>query len=167
MDDNARLADLILHQISGEDVNDKAQGEMVDLLQVALQDGRSRLDLRNRLVAGARDSNKITQIDIVEVMTQSLSDEVRDLDETVAEMENDLVPSRLALGSMVGLVLGTTGTLFYGITDPVVSFGLIGVLGTAAVGITMLRKRAFHKASALRKKRANYENFRVLLQELK
>ena len=167
MDDNARLAALILDQVSGTNSIPVNEAEMVGLLQTALQDGRSRLDLRDKLLAGARDSNEVTLTDIVEVMSQSLSDEIRDLGEDVAELENDLVPSRLALGSMVGLVLGTSGTLFYGASDPVTSFVLIGALATAAVGITLLRKRTFRRISALRVKRTNYENFRSLLQDLK
>ncbi len=167
MRDNEKLAALILDQISGEHRLSVDEAEFVGLLQEALQDGASRLDLRDRLAVGARDSNKITLTDIVEVMTQSLADEIRDLSEDIARMESDLVPSRLALGSMIGVVLGTGVTLFAGESDIVTSGILVGVLGIAVAAVTFFRRRVFGKMSALRVKRANYENFKALLQDLK
>lgn len=167
MTDNERLANLILDQISGDHAVPIDEAAFVELLQKALQTGQSRLDLRDRLVVGARDSNTVTLTDIVEVMTQSLSDEIRDLSEEIAEMENDLLPSRLVLGSMVGLVLGTAATLFYGQSDPITSFVLIGTLALGTVATTFLRRRTFDKMSSLRVKRANYDNFRGLLHDVK
>ncbi|MEL6681293.1 MAG: hypothetical protein AAFQ09_01460 [Pseudomonadota bacterium] len=158
---------LILDQISGEHRLSINEDEFVSLLQEALQDGASRLDLRDRLVVGARDSNKVTLTDIVEVMTQSLADEIRDLSEDMARMESDLIPSRLALSSMIGVVLGTSVTLFVGESDMVTSGILVGVLAMAAVGVTTFRRRVFRKISNLRVKRANYETFKALLQSLK
>lgn len=167
MPNNEKLAALILDQISGERRLSVDEAEFVGLLQGALQDGSSRLDLRDRLVVGARDSNKITLTDIIEVMSQSLSDEIRDLSEDIARMESDLVPSRLALGSMMGLVLGTGVTLFVGESDLMISAILVGALGIAVTAVTVFRRRVFDKISALRLQRANYENFRGLLQGLK
>ncbi len=167
MHDNARLAALILDQINGNHDIIIDEAEFVGLLKTALEDGQSRLDLRDRLIEGARDSNEVTLTDIIDVISQSLSDEIRDLSEEVSEMENDLLPSRLALGSMVGLVLGTLVTLAYGASDPITSAGLIGALAAATLAVTHYRKRTFRKISALRVERTNYENFRRLLHDIK
>ncbi len=167
MQDNERLAALILDQISGEHRLAVDETEFVALLQAALQDGSSRLDLRDRLVIGARDSNKVTLTDIIEVMSQSFSDEIRDLSEDISRMESDLIPSRLALSSLVGLVLGTGVTLFIGESDPMTSAMLLAVLAIGSAAVTVMRRRAFGKISSLRVQRANYENFRALLQGLK
>ncbi|MEJ6402242.1 hypothetical protein [Yoonia sp. 2307UL14-13] len=167
MQDNERLAALILDQISGEHRLAVEETEFVALLQAALQDGSSRLDLRDRLLVGARDSNKVTLTDIIEVMSQSFSDEIRDLGEDISRMESDLIPSRLALSSLVGLVLGTGVTLFLGESDAMTSAILLSVLGIGSAAVTFMRKRAFRKISGLRVQKANYENFRALLQGLK
>ena len=166
MPNNEKLAALILDQISGEHRLSADEAEFVGLLQQALQDGASRLDLRDRLVVGARDSNAVTLTDIVEVMSQSLADEIRDLNEDAARMESDLVPSRLALGSMIGVVLGTGVTLFIGESDAMTSAVLVSVLSVAVTAITLFRRRVFRKISSLRIQRANYENFKALLQGL-
>lgn len=167
MDDNTRLAALIVNRISGEHDTQITETEFVRLLQQALADGRSRLDLRDRLIATARDSNTVTIGDIIDVIAQSLSDEIRDLSEEIAEMENDLLPSRLALGSLVGLVLGTLVALATEASDLVTSAGLIGALAIGTLAITFYRKRTFRKISALRVQKANYEVFRKLLQDIK
>ena len=167
MHDNARLAALILDQINGNHDIASDEAEFVGLLKSALQDGQSRLDLRDRLIIGARDSNEVTLKDITDVITQSLSDEIRDLNEEVAEMESDLLPSRLAMGSLVGLVLGTLATLAYGASDPMTATGLIGGLAAAVLALNHYRKRTFRKMSALRQQRTNYENFRAVLQDIK
>lgn len=167
MRNNERLATLILDQISGDHSIHIDEAEFVGLLKGALENGPSRLDLRDRLVTGARDSNTVTLTDITEVMTQSLSDEIRDLSEDIAELENDLLPSRLALGSLMGLVLGTAVTFIYGETDLVTAAALVGVLAASAIGVTYLRKRTFRKVSALRQQKTNYDNFRDLLHGIK
>ncbi|MEL6837703.1 MAG: hypothetical protein AAFP85_00335 [Pseudomonadota bacterium] len=167
MPNNEKLTALILDQISGEHRLAVDEAEFVNLLQNALQDGASRLDLRDRLVVGARDSNKVTLEDIVDVMSQSLADEIRDLGEDIARMESDLVPSRLALGSMIGVALGTGVTLFAGETDTVTSAILVGVLATAVTTVTLFRRRVFAKISDLRVRQVNYDNFKALLQGLK
>lgn len=164
---NTQLAKLIVDQVSGTNDITSDETAFLELLETALEDGRSRLDLRDKLFAAARDTNEITIIDITEVMTQSLSDEIRDLNEQVAEMDNNLVPSRLALGSLVGLVLGSAGTLVFGATDPITSLALIGFLAIGTLVITLYRRRAFQGMSALRRKRANYESFRNLLLDSK
>ena len=167
MRDNARLTQLILDQIDGDKTTQTDDAEFIRLLETALTDGQSRLDLRDRLMAGARDSNAVTRAEIVDVITQSLSDEIRDLSETIAEMENDIVPSRLALGSLIGLVAGTVATLATGVSDVITSLGLIGALVSGTLALTYYRKRTFRKMSALRVQRTNYENFRKLLQDVK
>lgn len=166
MPNNEKLAALILDQISGEHHLSVDESEFVGLLQDALQDGASRLDLRDRLVVGARDSNAVTLTDIIEVMSQSLADEIRDLSEDIAQMESDLVPSRLALSSMIGVVLGTGVTLFVGESDAMTSAVLVAVLSIAVTAITFFRRRVFRKISTLRVQRANYENFKALLRGL-
>ena len=167
MQDNARLAQLILDQIDGKTTTPSNEEEFRALLETALADGRSRLDLRDRLMAGARDSNAVTRVEIVDVITQSLSDEIRDLGEVIAEMEDDLLPSRLALGSLVGVAVGTVVTLATGVSDVITSLGLIGALVSGTVALTYYRKRTFRKMSALRVQRTNYESFRKLLQDVK
>lgn len=167
MHDNNRLTALIMDQINGQYQIQVDEAEFTRLLQAALTDGQARLDLRDRLIAGARDSNTVTIRDIIDVITQSLSDEIRDLGEDIAEMENDLLPSRLALGSLVGLVIGTVVTLATGASDPITSAGLIGALAITTIAITYYRKRTFRRASALRVQKSNYETFCRLLQDIK
>ena len=167
MPNNEKLAALILDQSSGEHRLSVDEAEFVGLLQDALQDGASRLDLRDRLVVGVRDSNAVTLTDITDVMSQSLADEIRDISEDIAGMESDLVPSRLALGSMIGVVIGTGVTLFVGESDVMTSAVLVGVLGLSATIVAVFRRKVFGKISDLRVKRANYENFKTLLQGIK
>ena len=165
MHENERLAALILDQINGNRDETIDEAEFIALFKAALTDGQSRLDLRDRLTLGARDSNEVTLTEITDVITQSLSDEIRDLSEEIAEMENDLLPSRLALGSLVGLVMGTLVTLAVEASDPLTSSALIAVLAVATVTISYYRKRTFRRISALRVQRSNYETFRKLLHD--
>lgn len=167
MQDNARLAQLILDRIDESRTDPTDEAEFIALLEAALTDGRSRLDLRDRLMNGARDSNAVTRAEIVDVIGQSLSDEIRDINELIAEMEDDLLPSRLALGSLVGLLVGTVVTLLTDSSDMITSAALAGALAIGAFTLTYYRKRTFRRMSALRVRRANYESFRKLLQDQK
>ena len=64
MRDSARLTQLILDQIDGDKTTQTDDAEFIRLLETALADGGSRLDLRDRLMAGARDSNAVTRADV-------------------------------------------------------------------------------------------------------
>ncbi len=168
MQNNARLAKLILSQIQGDKTDTNWDGrelEISELLDEALQDGRSRLDLRDKLFAGARATNAFTPKDITEVMTQNLSDQIRDLDQIIAELENDMLPSRLVMGSLIGLVLGATGALIYGSTDLITSVIVTAVMASAFLITRTFRNRALGIILGFKVRRANYDSFRVLLRD--
>lgn len=67
----------------------------------------------------------------------------------------DLLPSRLALGSLVVLAVGTVVTLATGVSDVITSLGLNGTPVSGTLALTYYRKRT------------NYDSFRKLLQGMK
>ena len=167
MQDNQRLARLILDQVQRDTKDNDWDGrnaEIASLLDQAVTDGPSRIDLRNRLLAGARDTNTLTYRDLAEAIGESLADRVRDLDHDIARLENDMVPSRLAMGTIIGLMLGAFGAVVYGSADILTATGISGAMVAAFFGVQAYRKRAFDTISTLKGRRTNYEGFRNLLR---
>jgi len=162
-----RLATLILDQVQrdeGRDDWDLRNAEIARLLDDALTTGPGRINLRNQLVTGTRETNTVIYKDLAEAIGESLADRIRDLDQDIGKLENDLVPSRLAMGTIIGLMLGAFGAVIYGSADVLTASAISGAMVAAFFALQTYRKRAFGIISVLRARRANYDSFRTLLR---
>ncbi|WP_106744110.1 hypothetical protein [Yoonia maritima] len=167
MQNNPRLARLILDQVQRDERDDDWSGreiEIADLLDQAVTTGQSRIDLRNRLVTGTRATNSMIYRDLAEAISESLTDQIRDLDSDIAKLENDLIPSRLVMGTIIGLILGAFGAVVYGSADILTAASITIAMVTAFFGVQAYRRRAFVIISELKGRRTNYDAFRNLLR---
>lgn len=162
MTDNDRLARLILEPVG--EAGSERTAEIEELLRAALTTARSRLDLRDKLFALARGTNHYTVNDIAEVISEHLSDYIRDIDDQIDALEAALLPSRFISSTSIAAVVGALTGLIYGVADITTALGSAGVMCLVFFGTQVYRRRARALISTLRKRRADYDGFRSLLR---
>ncbi|WP_373635501.1 hypothetical protein [Yoonia sp. SS1-5] len=162
MQDNARLAKLILDQVLG--TSTEGDQEIDALLRDALRSSRSRLDLRDRIFDGVRKTNEITPGDVAEAMSETLSDLIRDLDDDIGTAEQNMLPSRFVISTSIAAMIGSLTALVYGVADIPTAMGAFAVGAIIFFATQTYYRRMGRLISALRKRRADYDGFRALLR---